>query len=311
MLVECERCGAPQELPPGGAARCLYCGTTAHAPPARASLGAYDLAPLLRAPRLAQAPRNPWRLVLLGGVVGIAVIGSVLASSLPANRAVTANPAPVLQRVFGKVASPSIGWSTSDPGCLIDANGDGVSDVAGLTGASDLNQPTVIDGNSGAILFRAPALKKAEQLGCLGANAFFVVEGNFLVDFYTARSPWGKTAVMARDKVSAYGVGQGCVQLKTSDGTSQGIQLPSGVASTCPATLRQYYGYDEPGLIGLTDDGTELSAGARKYTMTKRASGTEILTVRVSEGPRQVWAKNCLTPPARSVRRSPSLRARS
>ena len=227
------------------------------------------------------------------------VLLSVGASVLP--RLLLSTNAPALQQAITKVTSgsgiPSLttalsttSWSSGQPGCLIDANGDGVFDVAGLTGASETNQPSVVDGKTGAVLFAAPALKKVEQLGCLGANGFFVVEGNFQLDFFTARSPWGKTSVMARDKVSAYGVGQGCVQIRTDDGTTQGIQLPSGVATTCPATVRRYYN-DEPGLIGLTDHGTELVVGARKFTMTKRASGTEILTVRVSEGAREVWAK--------------------
>ncbi len=148
----------------------------------------------------------------------------------------------------------------------------------------------MVDGKTGTVLFTAPAVKKAEQFGCLGPNGFFLVEGNFQVDFFTARSPWGKTSVMARDKVSAYGSGQGCVQLRTDDGTTQGLQLPSGVATTCPATVRRYY-EDEPGLMGLTDHSTELVIGARKYAMNTRPSGTEILTVKVSEGSRQVWSK--------------------
>lgn len=223
------------------------------------------------------------------------VLISVGASVLP--RLLRTYDSPALQQALGKVTSgagiPSLSltsWGSGDPGCLVDANGDGVFDMVGLTGATESNQPTVVDGNTGGVLFTAPALKKAEQLGCLGANGFFVVEGNFQVDFFTARSPWGKTSVMARDKVSAYGVGQGCVQIRTDDGTTQGIQLPSGVATTCPATVRRYY-HQEPGLMGLTDHSTELSLGTRKYVMTTRPSGTEILTVRVTEGSREIWAK--------------------
>ena len=112
------------------------------------------------------------------------------------------------------------------------------------------------------------------------------------MNFFTARKPWGRTQVMARDKVDSYGVGQGCVQLKTDDGTTQGVQLPSGVAQTCPVLqMRRYYGFDEPGVMGLTDKGTELTVGARKYSLTKRASGTEILTIKVSEGTRVIWSK--------------------
>lgn len=185
----------------------------------------------------------------------------------------------------------NVSWSASDPGCLIDANGDGVQDIAGLTGENEPNRPTVVDGSTGKVLFTGPALGKGTQLGCLGAQGFFVGEGNFQVDFFTARSPWGKTSIMARDKVNAYGVGNGCVQLRTDDGTTMGVQLPSGVATTCPVTSTRRYRDDEPGLMGLTDKGTELTVGARKYSMTVRASGTEILTVRVTESGKQIWTK--------------------
>ena len=304
MLLKCERCGAPLEVPAGGAVRCTYCGTTATAPaaaPAPPPQQRYGYGQGANQGRVQAAPVVAVRRsrVGLGFMLVVPILIAVGASVIPQlmiSSATSQAFSPALQQALGKVTSSGISalnttsWASGDPGCLIDANGDGVFDIAGLTGASESNQPTVVDGSTGALLFTAPALKKAEQMGCLGANGFFVVEGNFQVDFFTARSPWGKTAVMARDKVSAYGVGQGCVQLRTDDGTTQGIQLPSGVATTCPATMRRYYN-NEPGLMGLTDHGTELTVGARKYTMTTRASGTEILTVRVSEGTREVWTK--------------------
>jgi outer membrane protein assembly factor BamB len=96
---------------------------------------------------------------------------------------------------------------------------------------------------------------------------------------------------MARDKVSDYGAGSGCVQLKTNDGTTQGIALPSGVATACAAKAMRRCCGDKAGVIGLTDHATALALGARKYTMTQRASGTEILTVSVTEGTSAVWSK--------------------
>jgi len=307
MLLKCERCGAPLEVPAGGSVRCPYCGTTASAPaPTPPAQPAHPYGygqhghghPSPQQVRVVNVPAR--RSGGMGRIIAafsvMAIIGGVSAGVIPLLTSVTTS-APALQKALGKVTSggglPTLSmtnWSSSDPGCLIDANGDGVLDVAGLTGASDNNQATVIDGNTGNVLFTAPAVKKAEQLGCLGANGFFVSQGNFQVDFYTARSPWGKTSVMARDKVSAYGSGQGCVQLRTEDGTTQGIQLPSGVATTCPATVRRYY-EDQPGLMGLTDHSTELVVGARKYTMNTRPSGTEILTIKVSEGSKQIWTK--------------------
>jgi len=304
MLLKCERCGAPLEVPAGSSVRCQYCGTTATAPapppPAAPAgqgygyghghgQGSFQVRVQPPTPTVQRSRSGVWLYML------VPLLISVAAGVLP--RLLVSSEVAGLQGALGKVTSgagiPSLSltsWASGDPGCLIDADGDGVLDMAGLTGLTDSNQPTVVDGKNGAVLFTAPALKKAEQMGCLGANGFFVVEGNFQVDFFTARSPWGKTAVMARDKVSAYGVGQGCVQLRTDDGTTQGITLPSGVATTCPATVRRYY-EDQPGLMGLTDHSTEVLLGARKYTMTTRASGTEILTVRVSEGAREIWAK--------------------
>jgi len=309
MLLKCERCGAPLEIPAGGSVRCNYCGTTTHAPAPPAVHGYGHGGPgghgghghYPAQPQVAAAPAKRSHLgsILIVLTTTLAILGSVAASIVP--RLVSSTTSPAIQKAFSDVGVGSlpklptlstVSWSAADPGCLIDANGDGVLDIAGLTGATEPNQPTVVDGSTGKVLFTAPAVGKAVQLGCLGEHGFFVVEGNFQVDFFTARSPWGKTAVMARDKVSAYGVGQGCVQLRTDDGTTQGLQLPSGVATTCPVTnMRRYYGFDEPGLMGLTDKSTELTVGPRKYSMTVRASGTEILTVRVSEGTKPIWTK--------------------
>ena len=298
MLLKCERCGAPLEVPAGTSVRCQYCGTTAGAPapapPAAPTDYGYGQGHG-RYPVRVQPPVQPHRSPMWIGLVtaGSVVVASLAATVLP--QLMTGNTSTIKQAFndggAGSVTLSQIGWATSPPGCFIDANGDGVSDMAGLTGPSENNQATVVDGKTGAVLFTAPAVVKAAQFGCLGPNAFFLAQGNFQIDFFTARSPWGKTQVMARDKISEYGTGIGCVQLKTDDGTVQGIQLPSGVASTCTAPVMRRYYQDEPGLMGLTDHGTELVAGTRKYTMTQRASGTEILSIRVSEGTKELWKK--------------------
>lgn len=295
--------------------RCQYCGSTTAAPaaaqpaPPQPPPGYYGYGhghgqghppPQPSAHFPPQATRSRSGLGI-GLGIAFAVLGTSAASIIPMlTRTSSTTTTNVVQQALGKVTSggvasklSNIGWSTSEPGCFIDANGDGVMDVAGLSGPSEMNTPTVVDGKTGEILFKAEELSKAVQLGCLGADAgFFVTEGNFKVNFYTSRKPWGRTQVMARDKVDSYGTGQGCVQLKTDDGTTQGVQLPSGVATTCPVLqMRRYYGFDEPGVVGLTDKSTDLVVGPRKYSLTKRASGTEILTVKVSEGSRVIWSK--------------------
>jgi outer membrane protein assembly factor BamB len=250
------------------------------------------------APQLPFPPARP-RQNLSGGalwMIGVAfsLTISVGASLIP--RLINGGSSSI-QRALGDVGGgklptlptlSSISWSSAEPGCLIDANGDGVLDMAGLSGEKEPNQATVVDGSSGKVLFTSPPVAKAVQLGCLGESGFFVAEGNFQLDFFTARSPWGKTSVMARDKVSAYGVGAGCVQLRIDDGTSMGVQLPSGVATTCPITILHSRGRREPGMMGLTDKSTELEVGTRKYSLTVRPSGTEILTLHVSEAGKEI-----------------------
>jgi hypothetical protein len=295
MLLKCERCGAPLEVPAGSAVRCPYCGTTAQAaaPPPPPPQAPPRYGPQVARAQIAAPRRSSFGTVFVWLITIVGVLGGVAASVVPQ---LMRSGSPALQALTNVAsqsshALSSTSWSSGDPGCLIDANGDGVFDVAGLSGPSETNQATVVDGKTGAVLFTAPAVAKAAQLGCLGDGGFFVVQANFQIDFYTARSPWGATHVMARDKVSEYGVGAGCVQLKTDDGTVQGIQLPSGVATTCAVKAMGRYYHDKPGLMGLTDHGTALALGARKYTMTQRASGTEILTVSVTEGARSVWSK--------------------
>lgn len=231
---------------------------------------------------------------MLGGLISVGGVAVAIGVSVLPQLGLSDSAA---LKALGNVASDpahalsSTSWDTGEPGCLIDANGDGVFDVAGLTGASATNQATVVDGKTGQVLFTAPPVGKAEMLACPGVDGFFVAQGNFQVDFYTARSPWGATHVMARDKVGEYGAGAGCVQLKTDDGTVQGVALPSGVATTCAVkAMRRHYA-DKVGVMGLTDHATALSLGARKYLLTQRASGTEILTVTVTEGARTVWSR--------------------
>ncbi len=295
MLQNCERCGAPLEVPAGATVRCQYCGTTAtsrEAPPRpQQPMRAVYVPPQA----LVKPARRSNFAGVFSGVFFFAIVIAGVSSALFSQ--VRRGGSSTLQ-ALGNVASQttramsSTSWSGSDPGCLIDANGDGIFDVVGLTGENTPNQVTVVDGKTGQVLFTAPPVEKAAQLACIGTDGFFVVQANFQIDFYTARSPWGVTHVLARDKVSEYGQGPGCVQLKTDDGTTQGIQLPSGVAATCPAkNMRRYYGEKPPGLMGLTDHGTALALGTRKYTMTQRASGTEILTISVSESNHSVWSK--------------------
>ncbi|HEY4158024.1 MAG TPA: hypothetical protein VGM29_08000 [Polyangiaceae bacterium] len=287
MLIKCDRCGAPLDVHPSQTSVvCQYCGMTSVVP--QQSLPA----PLPVRPVTAPAGNAGGKIAIIM-IVAIALIGSVISVIPLVFRSANSSAGSGAGSSGGGVVNSSLGWSASPPGCFVDANGDGVLDIAGLSGttAGENTTPTVIDGSSGKVLWIGTPSPKYPQLACLGRDRFLVAEASFQLDFYTARSPWGVTHVMARDKLDAYGAGTGCARIKTDDGTTMGVQLPSGVAADCAISgSMQRYTADPPGILGLTDHSTELAVGVRKYTMTKRSSGTEILTIAVSEGSRQVWS---------------------
>lgn len=164
--------------------------------------------------------------------------------------------------------------------------------MAGLSGdPSHDKHPTLIDGATGVALWRGQPVSSRVQLGCLGKEWLFVVSPSFEADLYAARSPGAPVRVLLRDTLDQYGLGAGCARLKTSDGATTGIQLPGGVAVPCDAPLRRYYGGRKPGLIGLTEEATELSRGKRSYKLRKRRSGTAMLTLSVEEGGKLLWKK--------------------
>jgi hypothetical protein len=164
--------------------------------------------------------------------------------------------------------------------------------MAGLSGdPSQDKAPTLIDGATGAALWHGTPVSSRGQLGCLGKDWLFVVSPSFEAELYAARNPGAPVRVLLRDTIEQYGLGEGCAKLKTADGATTGIQLPGGVTVPCDAPMRRYYGGRKPGLIGLTEEATELTRGERSYKLKKRRSGTEMLTLTVSEGAKVLWKK--------------------
>jgi hypothetical protein len=178
------------------------------------------------------------------------------------------------------------------PVCTLDANGDGVSDLLGLSSEGGTpDRPTLVNGADGEVLWRPSAASKdSPQVACLDTRWFVVVESNFQAEFHDVRNLGAPVRVLLRDKLDSFGMGAGCARIKTSDGSSQGVQLPGGAAVTCDAKLKRYYG-DGPGVIGLTDERTEISRGKRSYKLRKRRQGTSILTVEVEENDKKVWSR--------------------
>lgn len=289
MAQACRQCGAPLDAARvGEVSGCRFCGLVAGA---AASTTQQRTGPF--------GDGTPRPLLRVWAAVGALSALGATASALLVGGPSSPPPVPVVPRTVVTapptatvVRVPRAFWAASPPGCELDANGDGVADMAGLSGdPSNDKFPTLIDGATGAALWHGQAVSSRVQLGCLGKEWLFVVSPSFEAELYAARNPVAPVRVLLRDTVDQYGLGEGCAKLKTSDGALTGLQLPGGLAVPCDAPLRRYYGGRKPGLIGLTEEATELVRGKRSYKLQKRRNGTAMLTLSVEEGGKRLWKK--------------------
>src|SRR5690606_37899216 len=131
----------------------------------------------------------------------------------------------------------------------------------------------------------------ASDVYCMEERWFVVAQPSFQLDFYDARKPEVPVRVSARDKLREVAMGDGCAAFVTQDGTRAGVTLPGGTVSDCKVRELSTIHDAAPGLLGLTAKNASVSVGRRVYTLQKRARGTEILTLTVSESGRQLWSK--------------------
>jgi hypothetical protein len=182
----------------------------------------------------------------------------------------------------GILGGPSYGFWSGLGACPVDANGDGVDDVAGFTGPpGESSIPTIVDGTNGEVLWQGADAGEGARLECLDRQWFAVGKPDFELRLHDARKPDAPRSLRGRDQLQAAAMGKGCAALKTTDGSVMGVALPAGTPTECKADFRSPF--DTPGVIGLTGEKTELTVGDRHVTLTKRRSGTPVLTLRVEE----------------------------
>ncbi|MBX3182388.1 MAG: PQQ-binding-like beta-propeller repeat protein [Polyangiaceae bacterium] len=298
----CRNCGAP--LPLGanpGIIVCRYCNTSndTRAPakgfaPPRPPPG-LNLPPR---PQLFVPPPEPMPVVKTGGagrvlalVMGMFAVvavmgGGLFASLLRSTTSAVAGGGTGLGGVKAALANEH--WGSG--GCLVDADGDAVLDVVGLSGGvSGRHTPTIVNGATGEVRWRGQTGNDKTKVLCAGRNHFLVTGGDFSARLITARSPSQERVVQLRDEAQSATLGNGCVSVRTSDGSSMGIQLATGATGACEVADNPWR--REPGMIGLTDRQTEITSGKRRYTLTQRESGTPILTLSASEGGKTLWTQ--------------------
>jgi LSD1 subclass zinc finger protein len=304
MLIECERCGAPLDVPDGSQiVRCQYCGQQTRVlapqrphppqPPYPPPGGPWGAPPGGMPPAYPQRipqvvvprPRAPGCATpLIAVVIGVLAVGAI--GFLQVINRLTGGSGS-----RGSLLGPSA-WAPHPRACFVDANGDGVLDIAGMSGTpGNTRTPTLVDGQSGKVTWQGPHAEQESKLYCVSPDWIVVTHAGFHLDFYSVRNPAAPVKVLARDELQAYAAGRGCVSIKTSDGSVQGIQLPGGAATRCDAGDLVAVHENPPGLIGLTGESSAVTLGQKAYILRKRSMGSPVLSVEARDGSRTSWQK--------------------
>lgn len=312
MAVQCDQCGAP--LHPEEKQtyiRCDYCGSTmelagssstSHDEDTPANLQSLASAraqsrtgppPLTPSqPTVSYGEKKKGKRGLLVGIGGALIVALVGAGVYVAVRGVKG-----AMRDFKKLAQTVTGsglelWNPTKS-CVVDANGDGIDDVAGLGGDSPHSyRPAIVDGKTGDIIWKGdPYDGSGRRVGCLSEDWFLITGPQFRVDIFKARKPQAPVKVMLRDGLRAMGIGDGCVSLKSQDGKTNGFAIPGGTSQECEVSAMHPIYEPGTGLVKSTKDKHSVTKDGVTYTLTKRKRGTPMLAVTAKKGDRTLWSE--------------------
>lgn len=294
--LKCEQCGAP--LDPRGATEwveCTYCGCV------------HDLAP-------DQAPQRPsvhtppqgaaaplWMglgvvlvVALIGGIIAVVAYTQVRSGALFPRIGRTrvephARPAPLPSRPAGP---EPVDWRTNGT-CPVDADGDGIGDVASMAWSSGhQDRITVVSGKDGRILWQSRSLKQNIPFYCLSREWIAVEHPGFRLELHHVRRPQKAVTVTLRDKLDAVAAGTGCVRLKTADGRVTGLRLPQGTTGPCRAGKLRRARLLHHGVIERSDRRGAVTRDGVRYEVRMRRQGTPMLTVEARRRGRRIWTRD-------------------
>ena len=289
MLIKCQQCGAPLDVEPNEqVVKCQFCKATTRVAQSYQPPVPFSPPPAFPQPQgVRPRPKgNP------GCAIGVLSVIIALVGAGVAGIAALGTGASTVIGKSSSVVTGSAAWNTSSGACLLDANGDGVFDVGGMTGAPGTGTtPTIIDGKTGDVIWEGEASPKGSVSTCAGDGWLVVSRPDFRIEFHNARKPEVPVKYLARDKLQAISLGKGCVSIKTDDGTTAGVALPGGTATKCDAPKPRRLTAEWPGVVGLTQHGTTITVGSTKYSVKKRKTGTKMLTVEVSKSGKTLWSK--------------------
>ncbi len=307
MLLTCKKCGAPLEAPEQNASfvECRYCRATndlrqpvnVHAP----HMGQHPFPPQMPPPQMPppQMPPPPMPLaprampqassaspaLAIGLSAAIAVLAGVgVAFFRQASSGSTSDRRDVAPGAESKARSGPANWS-GNSSCFVDANGDGILDIAGLAGMAGVSsKPTIIDGKNGKVLYAGGDMGKQASLFCLSKAWILAGADDFEIRLYNARSPDPPKRTKGSDKLRHARLGKNCIAIRTDDDEQMGLALPSGKVTKCKVKLPMWAGREQSGLVGLTGGETRLTRGSKTYIFRKKKSGSGKLSLEVKEG---------------------------
>jgi outer membrane protein assembly factor BamB len=220
----------------------------------------------------------------LGVVAVLAVLGAVGIAALLAFALYKARSIAELWSPDPEKPRPAFGQTTdfvrpfcSDL-CIVDANGDGVPDIALWSGDWSQSHIVVVDGETGHGIWATPTLPNLAEsfLHCTDAHTVVVGLKDFTVRAYEAATGTVRWNVKVSDKPSKGAAGKGCVLIATDDEKSIGVSLENGARQSCqpeaePSNFRHR-------------KASEFEMHGTTYRLAKRAHGTEMLSLTASGG---------------------------
>jgi hypothetical protein len=267
--------------------QCAYCGTNNHLAAPRAALSP---TPPVRAP--SPAPQSRTALAIVSVLIALGIVATYVVVRLSVGVSAGASPGRTLGLGSNTFASAFLEWYT--PTCLVDANGDGALDVAGLAAApgSERWKLHVVDGLTGNVLWSENEYKPVNGIVCLSPGFFGMESDDFRLRLYAAKKLGSPLLIPLTDHIDQVGAGAGCALFKTQDGAQKAVSLTAAPVSQCSAPT-----LDNPwGDWGIkerdTADGLKRTSGEETFSLTHRNPGTPFLTLTARAQKQQLWTQN-------------------
>jgi hypothetical protein len=288
QIPSCKNCGAPLSGAPGQlSVQCSYCGTNHH-------LAAPAALPAHAAPSPAPPSRKALAVVAISIALGLLIAFMVVRLSVGTGSGVSAGAGVNTSFRLGAntFGSTFLEWYT--PTCLVDANGDGALDVAGLAAApgSQRWKLHLVDGLTGNVLWSEKEYKPVNGIVCLSPHFFGLEADDFRLQLFPAKKLDSPLTIPLSDHIDQLGAGDGCVLIKTRDGAQKSVSLTAGPVGQCNAP-----GLGDPwgnwGINeGSTDSGVERVSAGKTFLLSYRNPGTPFLTLTARAQGQQLWTQS-------------------